>query len=348
MKTATAERTAAAGFSAVLGVLAMLFAPPSIAQAQEPVVAPPVRMINAVVASIDGKAITLREFRAYGKGRGLLLPPDQRRTEASLLDGMIEERLLQAECEAQQIHADDEDTQYYIDRILAMNQSSRAEVERALAEIGLEWPDYFERMRFEVEKLALTNREIRARVHVTDEEVERYWRESGGALEAEGFEVSQIFIPLPPDGNPDAVSAAVARAKEAHAAIDADGFERTAKKYSYGPTASEGGSLGKFEQGQLAPEFEERLALMAPGDHTEVFEARGGLHILRLDRVVAGGDRKELTDERREQLRDKLYDDLLDERLRRWVNEDLHKKHHVSVRLASLGRVAGLSGIATR
>ena len=50
-----------------------------------------------------------------------------------------------------------------------MNGSSRADVERALSEIGLRWSDYFERMRFEVEKLALINREIRTRVHVTDE-----------------------------------------------------------------------------------------------------------------------------------------------------------------------------------
>lgn len=312
--------------------------------------APPVRgdvrLVNAIIASIDGKPVTLREFAAYRNGRGRLLPTEQQRTDSTFLDGMIEERMLEAEFRAQDISADDEDTQYYIDRVLAMNGSTRADVERALAEIRLSWSDYFERMRFEVQKLALINREIRARVHVTDEEVERYWKESGGSLEPEGVEVSQIFVPLPLDGNRAQVELAVERAKAAATAIDTDGFERAAKTYSFGPTADEGGSLGTFEQGQLAPEFERQLARLEVGDHTEVFEASGGLHILRLDRVIASGDRKDLTDERREQIRNRLYDDMLDVRLQRWLREDLRKKHHVNLRLDRIGKLVGARSAA--
>ena len=297
------------------------------------------RMVNAVVASIDGKAITLREFKAYESGRGRLLPADQRRSESEFLDGMIEERLLESEFERQGITADDEDTQYYIDRILQMNHSSKADVERALAEIGLTWSDYFERMRFEVEKLALINREIRTRVHVTDEEVERYWRESGAAAEGAGMEVSHIYLALPPLGQGPEADEVRARAAEAYKAIESDGFARTARTYSQGPTAAEGGKLGKFERGTMAPAFEKQLEGLKEGQYTQPFEEGDGIHILRLDRVIEAGNRKELTDERREELRDKLYDEMLDERLQRWVREDLHKKHHVTVRLSHLGKL---------
>ena len=161
----------------VFSMVAMTFAGTARAQSARPAVGD-TRLINAVVASIDGKAITLREFEAYENGRGRLLPPEQRQTRDAMLHGMVEEALLTMEFQRQQISADDEDTQYYIDRVLQMNHSSRAEVEKALSEIGLHWSDYFERMRFEVEKLALINRDIRSRIHVTDEEVERYWVES--------------------------------------------------------------------------------------------------------------------------------------------------------------------------
>jgi parvulin-like peptidyl-prolyl isomerase len=296
------------------------------------------RLVNAVVASIDGKAITLREFEAYERGRGRLLPADQRRTRSDVLGGMIEEALLTAEFERQQISADDEDTQYYIERILEMNHSSRQEVERALAEIGLHWSDYFERMRFEVEKLALINREIRSRVHVTDEEVERYWRESAEYDRPGGMEVSQIFIALPADGDPAGVATAQQAIQEAYQAIGESGFSRVAKSYSQGPTAAEGGRLGSFEKGTLAPAFEDQLATLKPGEHTQPFEESGGFHILRLDRVSSEGEegRSELDDELREEIREKLYDDLLDERLQRWVDEDLKKLHHVTVRINRL------------
>jgi peptidyl-prolyl cis-trans isomerase SurA len=316
----------------------------------EPAVAEPqhgdLRLVNAIVASIDGKAITLQEFRAYENGRGRLLPGDQRRTDAEFLDGMIEERLLESEFARQQISADDEDTQYYIDRVLQMNRSSRPDVERALSEIGLTWSDYFERMRFEVEKLALINREIRTRVHVTDEEVDRYWRESGAATEGAGMEVSHIYLALPPLGRGAEADEVRERAAEAYRMIGSDGFARAAKTYSQGPTAAEGGKLGKFERGTMAPIFEENLAGLKEGEYTQPFEEGDGIHILRLDRVIQAGNRKELTDERREELRDKLYDDMLDERLQRWVREDLRKKHHVSTRLSHIDKLLDRSDAA--
>jgi len=321
--------------------VSLLAAPMRVAVAEPP--RTDLQLVNAIVASIDGKAITLREFKAYQNGRGRLLPADQRRTDTEFLDGMIEERLLESEFARQQITADDEDTQYYIDRVLQMNRSSRADVERALAEIGLTWSDYFERMRFEVEKLALINREIRTRVHVTDEEVERHWRESGAATEGGGMEVSHIYLALPPLGRGAGADEVRARAEEAYRMVATDGFARAAKTYSQGPTAAEGGKLGKFEHGTMAPVFEEHLAGLKEGEYTKPFEEGDGIHILRLDRVIQAGKQKELTDERREELRDKLYDDMLDERLQRWVREDLHKKHHVSTRLSQIGNLLGRS-----
>jgi peptidyl-prolyl cis-trans isomerase SurA len=337
--TTTVPRTAPTAFIAAATGVLLVAATASAEPAA--LVRGNVRIVNAIVASIDGKPITLREFSAYQNGRGRLLPPDQRKSESEFLDGMIEEQLLRAEFATQQIRADDEDTQYYIDRILDANGSTKADVERALSEIGLHWADYFERMRFEVEKLALINREIRARVHVTNEEVERYWLESGGANEPEGYDVSQIFIPIPPSEDPAQAEAVKQRVQEAYAMIESDGFARAAKKYSFGPTAADGGKIGKFEKGQLAPEFEQRLSELSPGEYTKPFIAGGGIHILKLDRVIAGGARRQLTDERREQIRNKLYDDMLDERLQRWVREDLRKKHHVAVRLQGLGRLLG-------
>jgi parvulin-like peptidyl-prolyl isomerase len=128
--------------------------------------------------------------------------------------------------------------------------------------------------------------------------------------------------------------------------IASTGFARAAKTYSQGPTAAEGGKLGKFEHGTMAPAFEKQLKGLKEGQYTQPFEEGDGIHILRLDHVIEAGNRKELTDERREELRDKLYDEMLDERLQRWVREDLHKKHHVAVRLSHLGKLLDRSGAA--
>ena len=117
--------------------------------------------------------------------------------------------------------------------------------------------------------------------------------------------------------------------------IGESGFPQAAKSYSRGPTAAEGGRLGSFERGTLAPAFEAQLATLKPGEFTQPFEEAGGIHILRLDRVSGAGS-PELDDAMREEIREKLYDDLLDQRLKRWVDEDLKKLHHVTIRLDRL------------
>jgi len=61
------------------------------------------------------------------------------------------------------------------------------------------------------------------------------------------------------------------------------------KKYSDGPTASQGGDLGMFKRGMLAKELEDKTFAMKPGDMTDVIRTKQGFVILKVTEHQAAG-----------------------------------------------------------
>lgn len=289
-------------------------------------------LVNAVVAQVDGNPITLRELEAFASGRGRLLPPEERSSQAQLLESLIRSYMLRGEFREKNIVGEDRDVEMYIDNVMHQTNSSRADLQDALDDLGITWQDYFERMREEMQRLALVNREIRSRVNVTPEEIERHWKKSDEFELSARVEIADIFIPFPESGGMVGEERARREAKQAYEAAKADGFGDAARRYSKGPTAADGGRLGVFGKGTMAPEFERQLAKLDDGEISEPFEAAGGFHIVKLERRISGG--RVPLEEVEEEIREKLYVEHLNARFTRWVEEDLRARHHVTVHLS--------------
>ena len=68
-------------------------------------------------------------------------------------------------------------------------------------------------------------------------------------------------------------------------------FAELAKAHSSCPSGAQGGNLGQIVQGETTPEFEKALMKLAPGEMTRApVETRYGIHIIRLERRIAGED----------------------------------------------------------
>ena len=297
------------------------------------------KFINAVVAAVDGEAITLRDLDAYEKGRGRLLPPEESGGPRQMLRAMILGRLYRAEFDRYGMKADDDDVEGYIDRVLAERQGGRAEVMSALENAGLGWRDYFERMREEVQKLTLANREIRARISITDEQVERAWLAESGFELPERVEIGHIYMPLPLGTDVEQRKTAAEEAGRAYKAARSQGFEEAAKLYSSGAAAAEGGELGVFEPQSLAPFIVGAIEGLDEGDFSRPFEAARAWHIVRLTRRPEAS--RVPLEEVSDSLRKRLYDAELDRRFQNWVDHDLYERHHVADRYDEVERLAG-------
>lgn len=292
-------------------------------------------VLDGVIALVDGEPLTMRDLHEYGVKGAPFLPPAIREDRMALLQTMIERRLLKAEYEKNGIAASDAMVERYIAGVLQESGQSRAELDRALAEAGLSYPEYFERMREEVQRMGLVNMLIRSRVNVPDEEVERVWETDPDFLESEKLEVAVIYLPLSSD--PEEAAAARALAVEVREAAE-DDFAAAARKYSKGPGASEGGNLGEFERGSLAAHFEQALEGLDEGEVSVPVEGSGGIYIVKLVDVKSSARRP--YEEVKEELREKIYEKRMAERYQKWANEDLRRDHNVNIVADDLARLS--------
>lgn len=291
--------------------------------------APAVRrrnLVDGIVASIDGDPITVAELRHYGVAGAPFLPAEVRGSYKALLDSMIENRLLQFEYEKNGIKASDEMVDRYISGVLADNQQNRKQLELDIAKAGLSWSDYYERMRQEVQRIQLVNLEIRSRVNIPEEEVRQAWEEDPQFLESEKLDVAVIYIPAPLSG--DGADEAREKADEVRQQAKRN-FSSAAKEHSQGPGASDGGELGAFERGTMAPHYEKALIGLDKGDVSVPIQGPGGYYIVKLLDVRSEG-RKPFEDVK-ERLADSLYDKRLNERYMKWLDEDLRSQHRVEI-----------------
>jgi peptidyl-prolyl cis-trans isomerase SurA len=295
----------------------------------------PVRadVVNRIVASVDGEPITLYELNQYETKQQALLPNMQLPNQKDALQALITEKLLAKEIAARGIHVRDQDIDRYIDHIRQVNHLSEDQLKEALKQQGMEYPKYREQVRSEIEKVQLLNREIRGKVNVTPEDVQRYYDAHKKDYERAGtVKVRQIMLKLDPNAPEEISKVIFERIQDIRGrAVKGEDFAKLAKQYSEDPTAGDGGDLGEVVPSKLVTEFEGPLSKMKEGEVSEPIRTKMGVHLLKLEKQIAAGFQPET--EVAADIKEKLYNEALDERYKRWLLEDIQKHHYIETKL---------------
>ncbi len=291
-----------------------------------PVREPRAEVVNRVVATVDGEPITAYEMRRYAAERSIDGVP-----ERQVLEALITDRLLEKEIKAQGIAAKDDEINRYIDEIRARNGMDAERFAQALAAQGMTPESYRAKVKSEIERAQLVNREIRQRVNVSPEEVQRYYDAHRDNYAAdERATVQDILFALPPGADAEEVERVRRKAEGVRdLARQGKSFGKLAKEYSEGPGADKDGELGTFGRDQLDPAIAEVVFRLQPGEISDPVRTRAGFHVLRVrDRTAAG--HKPLADVSAA-ISDALYNEALEERFKSWLSRDLRERHNVEV-----------------
>jgi len=301
-----------------LGVAAVLISALVVAAASAEVA-------DRIVATIDGEPITAHELRQFATEHRLEV------SDAQALETLITNKLLDKEIKAQGISARDDEIDRYVEEIEARNGMDAERFKQALAAKGMTLEAYRAKVKNEIEKAQLVNREIRQRVNVSPEEIRRYYdAHLKDYLIDERVRVRDIFFALGPGADEDEIAHARAKAVEVRElAVDGHDFARLAKQFSEGPGAAQGGVLGTFARGEMEREVEEAAFALEPGRVSEPVRTATGFHLLRIDERIAAGHRP--LDEVKDDIREALYNEALEERFQNWLSRDLRERHHVEV-----------------
>lgn len=190
-----------------------------------------------------------------------------------------------------------------VDLLSGQNQlPNRPEVVQAVAELWIDYTllakaamedsllesiDLTPLVRRQIEQemvYRLRDAEVQVDTIVTDEELERLWRESGpdGQVSAR-----HILLSVPEgasEAQRDSVMTLAERLKER--AENGEDFSALARQYSSDRgTASQGGDLGTFGRGEMLAPFEQAVFSLQPGEISDPVETIYGIHVIRVDSV---------------------------------------------------------------
>ena len=221
--------------------------------------------------------------------QGTPLPPHGV-LEKQVLDRLILTKLQIQEALSTGIRVDDESLNRTISNIAAENKLSLAEFRKILEADNYSYDKFREDIRNEILVSRLVQRQVNNRVTVTKSEIENFLSnmEQQGAIDKE-YKISHILVAVSQTASLADRESKKEKAEKILAELRAgNDFAQTAATYSDGQQALDGGDLGWRKAAEVPTLFADFIAIMEPGDVSDLITSPSGYHIIRLDDIRTG------------------------------------------------------------
>ncbi|MBA9028787.1 peptidylprolyl isomerase [Peribacillus huizhouensis] len=213
---------------------------------------------SEVVAEVDGSKISKDELydalvTQYG---------------ATALDTLITNKLVDLEADKEKVKITDKEIQTELDTMME-SYGGKDAFEAQLASSGLKTADIEEDIRSYLKTVKL----LEPRIKITDDEMKEYFEANKDQYaQAEQVEASHILV------KDEATAKEVAKKL-----ADGGDFAKLAKEYSTDTAnASNGGKLGYFGKGEMAPEFESAAFSLKVNEISDPVKTDFGYHIIQV------------------------------------------------------------------
>ena len=211
-------------------------------------------------------------------------------TQFDILNDMIEAKLIIQKAKEEEYEVDDQMIKEMAEdqiKQVASQFPSELEFKKELRGAGLSVPDlkdyYIEMMTEEQLKSQIIRHNIKSKIHITEGEVEEYYKENLVDIppRPEMYKIGMIvrFIKAGKDTKEKVLVEINKIRDKVNEGAD---FAELAKEYSDGPSAANGGNLGFFGKGMMVKPFEEAAFVLMPGEISEVIETQFGYHIIKV------------------------------------------------------------------
>ena len=299
-------------------------------------------VIERLIAVIDGEPYTLSNINAYAKSKmGRSFPSGDLNpitaSDQQVLEQFLTDKLLETEVREAGIVVSDADVERYIEQVKKNNQLSDEDLKRALSRENQTLASYKASVKAEMEKSDLIDRQVRRKITIRDEDVERYYKLNAKNYRTqERARIRHILLTLAENAPSEQVQSVIAKGKELYQRIAAgEDFAALAREYSQGAGQADGGDIGWVTRGTLIPGIEiaafEKLSV---GAVSEPFRTSMGIHIVKLEERDAG--KPVPLGSVAPRIKQELLNKALEERFARWVKTDLRRKHRVDIKIAGV------------
>lgn len=260
------------------------------------------RQADFIVAVVNSEPITNHEVQGDLQRLTQQLTqqrrplPDPKVLARQVLERLINEKAQLQEAREAGIQVDEAAVDLAEQNIARQNQFDVPELRRRLATDGIALSQFRAQLREQLTLTRLREREVEARVRVSDLDVERYLQEqqqNSANLATQEVNLAQILVAVPDAATPVQVSALEAKAQRALARAQAgEDFVALVREFSDvtdSASRANGGQMGLRTADRYPPLFLEATQNLGVGELSAVVRSGAGFHILKvLEKKNAG------------------------------------------------------------
>ncbi len=255
------------------------------------------RQADFIVAVVNSEPITNVELRKKVQRaeqqiaqQGGTVPPRAELVRAVMERMIVDKAQLQLARDSG-LRVEDNALQAAVQSVAAQNQISTTELRARLKADGIAYSEFENNVRDELLVTRLRQRDIDARVKVSERDIDDYLAEkSSASTTVPEINLAQILVAVPEGATPEKVAALQAKAQQALDKARAGGdFAALSKEYSDADVRNEGGEMGLREASRYPPLFVNATQNAAPGGLVGLVRSPAGFHVLKVLQRSAGG-----------------------------------------------------------
>ncbi|MGD2098231.1 MAG: SurA N-terminal domain-containing protein [Desulfobacterales bacterium] len=303
-------------------------------QADSPVV------VDRIVAVVNDEIITLydlnTELKPYEENiKALGYDADKTREtlfklRGDLLNKLIDRKLTDQQIKKNKISVSSKEIDQAIERIKEMRHYTDEEFRAGLAEQGLTMEEYREKLKQQLLRRNLVNREIRSKIVITNEEIEEYYNAHSEKYAGKTkYHIWNIAIRFSQYADDTEKQMALEKMEKVLAQLkQGRSFESIASENLDNPGMPQGADLGLYQVDELSADLKDVVRSMSVGEYSSLLEFAGGYQIVYIEEILTT-DPKAIAEAKHE-IQDALYNEAINNRYDAWLTE-LRERSHIEI-----------------
>ena len=333
----TFDTRAHTAMAMIFSAFLLLGAPldPSGAQAQEGA-----EVIDRIVAVVNNDIIPLFELnqalQPYAdRIRAMNYSPEQERqmlfkVREDLLRQLIDQKLTDQEIKRVNITVTPQEIDNSIERVKEASFLTDEDLRQSLAQEGLTFETYRERLEKQILRSKLVNREIKSKIVITSEDVKAYYENHIEKYAGHRrYHLRNIIMTVPSFADEGQKREVRTQLEAVYEQLKAGAsFEALARTHSQGPVADQGGDLGVFELQDLALQIRDAVQSLQAGEFTPVLDTDMGYQLFYVQEILQGAGKS--LEEVAGEIENQLYQEIVDDKFIAWL-EELRQRSHIKI-----------------
>ena len=297
-------------------------------------------LVDRIVAVVNNDIITLfdlnRAFGPYVKNiKALQYPPEKERqtlfrVRQDILDQLIDSTLADQQIKRGRITVSEKEINMAIERFKESRQLTDEQLRLGLESQGMSMEDYRQEIKNQILRVKLVNREVKAKIVITKEDISKYYENHREKYTGEKkYYLWNLYIKVPAGSGSlewnsarDQMEAMRSRLRQGQSFISlVDDLKRS-------PSLVQGTDLGFFSLEDLAAQLQQVVEKMSPGEYSAVLETNFGYQIIYLQKIEESQAKPlEAVETDIEQI---LFKEMVDNKYQQWL-EQLRAKSHIRI-----------------